>query len=738
MDLTQFFRFFDAAPIPYQSLDSSGNIRYVNAAWCRVLGYSKEQVLGTSFANLLPEKNRALFPQYITAFFEGNKTEKDAQYRLRHRDGSWLSVRYNGSVLRDPEIPEPLTQCFFYETAVENRLNREKEYYKGRYRELFDNARDGMAIYKPLPSGEDFTFVDFNRAAETITRTNQEEVVGKRLLEVFPNMDKTPLLQALRDVAADGKPRDLEPFYYEDDRRRGYRRNRVFRLPSGEVVTSFSDVTQEEIGKTFLKTVFTLEDNFVCTTIRGEVIQECNNALLDFLGLASMEAFKRIHHCICDCFIRDDAKGYIGADMDGINWLDYVITHQRTQTVKTIMLSKEGVPHVFSLHASPVTYDDKDRYLVLFSDITLIEDFQAELLRRLDEKTTELRQNIDLLQKSEEITKSGSWRMDLHRNTLLFSEGLKRLFNTPPQMSEIAFDDLHLYIPEAAATEIKEAIATAKTSGHYYTKKSIFLPSGAERIIVGIGETQWDETGNPISIVGVSNDVTESDRTEQLERENERLQLHRYKLDSLHHMFSAIAHHWRQPLSVISLVADDLAAQLEELPLPEETKSSMAKDLRMLLEHARFLSQTINDFALFASGTIKPTRFNLQHAVAETHALYKAKLDDFDIEMTMDGEGWELDGDRYELMRILTSLLENAIEAIQKKRLSTPGFAGKISLRIAPQTLTLCDNGSGVLPEHRSKIFDPYFTTKFMGWARASGFPFTTTASASPKTSRPA
>ena len=66
----------------------------------------------------------------------------------------------------------------------------------------------------------------------------------------------------------------------------------------------------------------------------------------------------------------------------------------------------------------------------------------------------------------------------------------------------------------------------------------------------------------------------------------------------------------------------------------------MAKDLRMLLEHARFLSQTINDFALFASGTIKPTRFNLQHAVAETHALYKAKLDDFDIEMTIDGEGW--------------------------------------------------------------------------------------------------
>jgi len=114
---------------------------------------------------------------------------------------------------------------------------------QNRLSEMFEHMSSGAVVYEPTKNAEDFIFKAFNTAAEEITRIQRKDALGKRLLEVFPMMDQTGLLGTLQEVWESGEEVHLEPFYYKDDVREGWRENRIYKLPSGEVVALFDDVT---------------------------------------------------------------------------------------------------------------------------------------------------------------------------------------------------------------------------------------------------------------------------------------------------------------------------------------------------------------------------------------------------------------------------------------------------------------------------------------------------------------
>jgi PAS domain S-box-containing protein len=57
-------------------------------------------------------------------------------------------------------------------------------------------------------------------------------------------MDQSGLIEALRRVWTSGVPEHLPPFFYRDAVRQGWRENHIYRIPSGEVVALFDDVTE--------------------------------------------------------------------------------------------------------------------------------------------------------------------------------------------------------------------------------------------------------------------------------------------------------------------------------------------------------------------------------------------------------------------------------------------------------------------------------------------------------------
>ena len=137
-------------------------------------------------------------------------------------------------------------------TKIENGEEALQE-SEERFSAMFEHMSSGVAVYESVDNGGDFVFKAFNPAAEGITHISPNEALGNRLLDLFPQMDKSGLLGTLQRVWKTGREEHIPPFYYKDEKREGWRENRIYKLPTGEVVALFDDVTERKQAEEALR-----------------------------------------------------------------------------------------------------------------------------------------------------------------------------------------------------------------------------------------------------------------------------------------------------------------------------------------------------------------------------------------------------------------------------------------------------------------------------------------------------
>ena len=115
---------------------------------------------------------------------------------------------------------------------------------EARYRGLFRQIKNAVAVYEACPEGEDFIFKDFNPAGERIEKTKAQDLIGKRVTQVFPGIKEMGLLDVLWRVWRTGIPEHHPASLYRDEHIAGWRENSVYKLPTGEVMAVYEDVTE--------------------------------------------------------------------------------------------------------------------------------------------------------------------------------------------------------------------------------------------------------------------------------------------------------------------------------------------------------------------------------------------------------------------------------------------------------------------------------------------------------------
>jgi PAS domain S-box-containing protein len=125
----------------------------------------------------------------------------------------------------------------------ERHPEEELKEYQAKFKVLFENVCSGVAIYEARNDGEDFVFVDFNPAAEQIEHIKKEELIGKSVTGVFPGVKEFGLFDVFQRVYKTGTPEHLPVSVYKDERVAGWRENYVYRLPSGQIVAVYDDVS---------------------------------------------------------------------------------------------------------------------------------------------------------------------------------------------------------------------------------------------------------------------------------------------------------------------------------------------------------------------------------------------------------------------------------------------------------------------------------------------------------------
>ena len=176
-------------------------------------------------------------------------------------------------------------------------------------------------------------------------------------------------------------------------------------------------------------------------------------------------------------------------------------------------------------------------------------------------------------------------------------------------------------------------------------------------------------------------------------------------------MARQVAHEIKNPLTPMKLSAQYLLkAWNEKAP---DWDQRLARFTKTLVEQIDSLSVIASDFSDFAKmPAVVLTKINLEEIVLHVLSLYR---DYTQIQYEFQSEGSELfiSGDRSQLIRLFTNLMNNAVQAIGGHH---EGIIRIYISRAQQQIIVkVSDNGCGISPERSERIFQPDFTTKTSG-----------------------
>jgi len=93
----------------FQSLGKDGSIKDVNPVWLRTLGYNSNEVIGNNFKDFLHPDWQAQFEEN----FKNNGYLKEVELKIRHKNGKYINVEFEGSIGYKPDGSFEQTYCIF-------------------------------------------------------------------------------------------------------------------------------------------------------------------------------------------------------------------------------------------------------------------------------------------------------------------------------------------------------------------------------------------------------------------------------------------------------------------------------------------------------------------------------------------------------------------------------------------------------------------------------------------------
>ncbi|MDD5369676.1 MAG: PAS domain S-box protein [Anaerolineaceae bacterium] len=121
---SRFRLFYDQAPVAYQLLDAQARIQDVNRSWLKLLGYSKDQVVGKPFVGLLHNSSGAQFQSAFDEFQISGELHAE-EFEVVRASGTSMIVSLSGKASYDGQGSIREAHCILYD-VTEKRLAEEK------------------------------------------------------------------------------------------------------------------------------------------------------------------------------------------------------------------------------------------------------------------------------------------------------------------------------------------------------------------------------------------------------------------------------------------------------------------------------------------------------------------------------------------------------------------------------------------------------------------------------------
>jgi two-component system, NtrC family, nitrogen regulation sensor histidine kinase NtrY len=207
-----------------------------------------------------------------------------------------------------------------------------------------------------------------------------------------------------------------------------------------------------------------------------------------------------------------------------------------------------------------------------------------------------------------------------------------------------------------------------------------------------------DEGGEYLGMVAVFDDLTHLIKMQRLSAWRE--------------VAKRIAHEIKNPLTPIQLSAQRIY---------KKYRSKIGRDAGVfeegtntIIHQVNELKNLVNEFSNFARmPAVSPTPNDLNEIINSSLILFKEAHRDIHFHFFPDPDLPVFKVDRDQMKRVLINILDNAVAAVDGDGIIEIEVTYDPSLQMV--TLELRDNGCGVSDEDKSRLFEPYFSTKKAG-----------------------
>ncbi|MBW9275369.1 MAG: PAS domain S-box protein, partial [Candidatus Thiodiazotropha sp. (ex. Lucinisca nassula)] len=570
---------------------------------------------------------------------------------------------------------------------------------EARYRELVNSMSDGVAVYEAVDDGNDFVFREYNKSGERIGKNSRADVIGKRVTEVFPGIDTLGLLAVFRRVWQSGEAEHFPIDSYRDERLQLWVENYVYRLPGGEIVAIFNDVTDRKLAENAL--LESEEKYRLLVENQTDLVVKINpEGRFDFVSPSyckmfgtseeellgkkfmplvhkddqakTLEAMQQLYHPPYTAYLEQRAMTSSG--WRWLGWMDAAVLDKDGNVAAIIGVGRDITDRIEAMKA---LRESEERYRAV------VEDTPVLICRFLpDGEITFVNQAYcDYFEKS--------------ADTLI---GGKFTNLVPAQDRETVMSHIRALTPITPTQSYEHQVITksGETRWQRWTNRALFTPQGEILSYQSIGQDITERKQAEIKVSRLNNELEARvvERTGELESAVKELESFVY----------SVSHDLRAPLRAVTGFAHILVKRHAD-SLNEEGRHY----LENVLQAGSHMGDLIDDLLQYSRtgrGTLQMRPIELAPIVDGLQVTFSERIENCHARLIIEKPLATPLGDATLIGQQFSNLIDNALTYRDPDIAPVIHIASK---RHENQVfITIEDNGIGIAPEYHQKIFQVF------------------------------
>jgi PAS domain S-box-containing protein len=583
-----------------------------------------------------------------------------------------------------------------------------REQSERQFIQVFDLAPNPIAVTEL-----DGTLINFNRAFCEVLGWKREDLVGRKTVElgIWPSPEQ---------------------------RQRAVERLKTTERFNGlvfDIRTNSGEIRQLELGgalielgnrKVLVTAARDITEMLATERARREASEELEryfSLALDLMCIANVDGrFVRLNPAW------EGVLGYSVAELKEANFLDFVHPEDLHETLQALKQLNDRQ----SVIAFTNRYRHRDghwRYIE-WRTIPYANGVVYAAARDVTDRvaaTQALRRGLFDLERSQMVAHLGSYRFNVPDGTWECSRGLEKVFGINAEFPKTVEGWAMIIHPDDSEEMLRYLREDVIGKLGEFDREYRIVRSNdhATRWVHGLGSLELDEQGQPVTMFGTIQDVTERHDAEVDRLKLEEKLLQAQKLESLGVLAGGIAHDFNNLLTSIlgnaSLALDELSTlspvrqQLTDIEVASKRAADLCRQLLAYSGKGRFvvqplsLNELVEEMAHLLSVTISK-KVVIKYNFSETIPQVLADATQIrQVVMNLITNASEALGEKSGVVAVNTGVMHCDAAYLKGTYLGENLREGKYSY------IEVTDTGCGMDVETLTRVFDPFFTTKFTG-----------------------